>query len=834
LFLVRLAIDVGCNPSFAQKSGQMSNTTMSQIQKAPVRVTEQTLSPVNLKAAIERHLTLTIGKDPAHASLRDWRMALSFAMRDLIVSPWFASTRETYAEDHKRVYYLSMEFLIGRLLEDATVNLGLRDVAEKVMDGFGVDFRAIIEDEPDAALGNGGLGRLAACFMDSMATVGCPAYGYGIRYEHGLFRQSFAYGQQAEVPEDWLTRTNPWEFDRPESAYAIGFKGQVDLVDGREHWVPGESVVASAHDMPVVGWKGRWANTLRLWGAKSTTLFDLERFNRGDYAAAAEPETLARTISRVLYPDDTTYAGKELRLKQEFFLCSAALQDILRRFLESHSDVRLLPTKVAIQMNDTHPALAGPELIRLLTDGHGLSFDEALPIAQATLGYTNHTLLPEALERWSTYMLGTVLPRHMQIIERIDGWHKAAYPQRPHYVGIVKHNEVRMGEMAFIMSHKVNGVSALHSDLIKRNLFPELNALHPGRIINLTNGVTPRRWLQMCNRPLAGLITNTIGDAWVDDLDKLRGLEPHIADKGFQHDYAAAKRQNKQAISGWIKHETGVVVDPDALFDVQVKRIHEYKRQLMNILQTIAHWHAIRQNPDGNWVPRVKIFAGKSAPGYVVAKEIIHLINDVGSVINADPAVRGLLKVIYPANYNVSMAEKLIPAADLSEQISTAGKEASGTGNMKFMLNGAPTIGTLDGANVEILHEVGAENFFLFGMTTEEAAARRTDPDHSRHAIEASQSLRDVLQMLVEGRFSPDQRDRYHGLVNRMWHHDYFLVASDFDAYAAAQVRTDLAYRDQPRWITMAAMNTARAGYFSSDRTIRSYMAEIWGAKSAL
>ena len=803
-------------------------------QKAAHQVTVHAVTPTDLKASIQRHLTLTVGKDPSHASLRDWRMALSLSLRDLIVTPWFASTRETYAEDHKRVYYLSMEFLIGRLLEDATINLGLRDTAEKVMEGFGVDFRTMVEDEPDAALGNGGLGRLAACFLDSMATVGCPAYGYGIRYEHGLFRQQFAFGQQAEVPEDWLTLGNPWEFDRPESRYSIGFKGHVETADGRERWIPAESVVASAHDMPVVGWKGRWANTLRLWGAKPTALFDLERFNRGDYAAAAEPEALARTISRVLYPDDTTYAGKELRLKQEFFLCSSALQDILRRFLENHTDLRALPTKVAIQMNDTHPALAGPELIRLLTDGHGLTFDEALPVAQATLGYTNHTLLPEALERWSTYMMGTVLPRHMQIIERIDGWHKATYPARPHYVGIVKHNEVRMGELAFIMSHKVNGVSALHSDLIKQNLFPELNALHPGRIMNQTNGVTPRRWLQMCNQPLAGLVTDTIGEGWVDDLDQLKKLESHVDDTAFQAKFAQAKRLNKLAISGWIKHETGVVIDPDALFDVQIKRIHEYKRQLLNILQTIAQWQLIRENPNGNWVPRVKIFGGKSAPGYAVAKEIIHLINDVGAVINADPAVRGLLKVIYPANYNVSMAEKLIPAADLSEQISTAGKEASGTGNMKFMLNGAPTIGTLDGANVEILQEVGPENFFLFGMTTAEAVTRRTDPDHSRHAIEASQSLRDVLQMIVEGRFSPDQRTRYHGLVDRMWHHDYFLVASDYDAYVAAQARTDLAYRDPAVWVKMAALNTARAGFFSSDRTIRGYMADIWAAKSAL
>ena len=814
---------------------------------APARVTESpiqsernlplfepTLTTKLLKAAIVRHLTFSIGKDTSHASLYDWRMALSLALRDAIVDPWFASTRRTYAEDRKRVYYLSMEFLIGRLLEDATINLGLREIAETALAEFGVDFRAVVEDEPDAALGNGGLGRLAACFMDSMATIGCPAYGYGIRYEHGLFRQRFAMGQQAETPEDWLTLTNPWEFDRPEAAYVIPFKGHVATTDGREIWVPGESVIASAHDMPVVGWQGRWANTLRLWGAKPTTMFDLQRFNRGDYAAAAEPEALARTISRVLYPDDTTYAGKELRLKQEFFLVSAALQDILRRFLESHSDLKALPAKVAIQLNDTHPAIAGPELLRLLIDSHGMSFAEALPVAQATLSYTNHTLLPEALERWSTYMMGNVLPRHMQIIERIDGWHRRTYPSRPHYVGIVKHNEVRMGELAFIMSHKVNGVSALHSELIKQNLFPELHALHPDRITNQTNGVTPRRWLQMSNRPLAALITGVIGDGWVDDLDALKGLEAHVGDQGFQAEFAAAKRANKTAILGWIKHECGVSVNPDALFDVQIKRIHEYKRQLLNILHTIDHWQAIRQNPTGNWVPRVKIFGGKSAPGYAVAKEIIHLINDVAAVVNADPVSRDLLQILYPANYNVSMAERLIPASDLSEQISTAGKEASGTGNMKFMLNGALTIGTLDGANVEILQEVGAENFFLFGLTAAEVEVRRKDVEHSRHAIEASQRLGDVLQMIVEGRFSPDQPDRYYGLVDRIWHHDYFLVAADYDAYAAAQARVDAAYRDQKGWVQMAVLNTARSGFFSSDRTIRGYMAEIWAATSAL
>lgn len=787
-----------------------------------------------LRDDVLRHLTYTLGKDVPHATLYDWRMALSHAVRDRIVGPWFRSTRRTWAEGRKRVHYLSMEFLIGRILEDAVVNIGLDETVRDVMADLGQDYRALVEDEPDAALGNGGLGRLAACFMESMATLGCPAYGYGIRYEHGLFRQRFEGGFQVETPEDWLSQPHPWEFPRPEAAYVIPFKGHVETRDGREHWVPGETVIASAFDTPVVGWQGKWANTLRLWGAKATTQFDLERFNRGDYAAAAEPEALARTLSRVLYPDDTTYQGKELRLKQEFFLTSAALQDILRRHVSAGHALNSLPAHVAIQMNDTHPAIAGPELIRLLVDGHGMEFFEALEIARACLGYTNHTLLPEALERWATFTFGNVLPRHMQIVERIDGWHRRNWPDRPHYVGIVKHHEVRMGELAFIMAKKVNGVSALHSDLVKTNLFPELNKLHPGRIVNQTNGVTPRRWLRMCNRPLSGLITDTIGAGWEDDLDRLKGLEPHVGDAGFRAAFDQAKRSNKAALSDWLASECGVSADPDAIFDVQIKRIHEYKRQLLNVLQAVAHWKAIHDSPNADWVPRLRIFGGKAAPGYAVAKEIIHLINDVASVVNADPATRGLLQIAFPANYNVSMAERLIPAADLSEQISTAGKEASGTGNMKFMMNGAPTIGTLDGANVEILQEVGAENFFLFGLTAAEVVKRREDPDHARKAIEASQPLQDVLQMIAEGRFSPDQPDRYHGLVHRIWHHDYFLVAADFDAYHAAQAEVDRAYADRGRWLNMAALNTARSGFFSSDRTIRSYMQDIWSVAAAI
>ncbi|QUS36848.1 glycogen/starch/alpha-glucan phosphorylase [Falsirhodobacter algicola] len=792
------------------------------------------VTATTLQADILRHLSFTVGKDPQNATLFDWRMALSHACRDRIMEPWFAATRRTWAEDRKRVYYLSMEFLIGRLLEDATINLGLHEEAEAAMRALGQDFRDVVGDEPDAALGNGGLGRLAACFMESMATLGCPSYGYGIRYEHGLFRQSFNAGRQIEAPETWLDHPHPWEFDRPEAQYVIPFKGHVETRNGAAVWVPGESVFAQAHDTPVIGWQARWANTLRLWSARPTDPFDLERFNHGDYTAAAQPETLARTLSRVLYPDDTTYQGKELRLKQEYFLTSAALQDILRRYLQSHADLRALPKHVAIQMNDTHPAIAGAELIRLLVDDHRMEFREALHIAQRCLGYTNHTLLPEALERWSTYTFGTVLPRHMQIVEQIDGWHLEEHRARPHYVGIVKHHEVRMGELAFITSHRVNGVSALHTDLVRKNLFPELNALHPDRIINQTNGVTPRRWLKMCNPALSGLITDTIGSGWEADLDRLKALEPHVTDPAFLRAFGEAKRTNKVRLAAWLQRTTGVVVDPDALFDVQVKRIHEYKRQLLNILETVARWKAIRENPDAGWVPRVKIFAGKSAPGYAVAKEIIHLINDVAAVVNNDPVTGDLLKVVYPANYNVSMAERLVPAADLSEQISTAGKEASGTGNMKFMINGAPTIGTLDGANVEILQEVGADNFFLFGLTAEEVVKRREDPEHARHAIEASQPLLDVLQMIAEGRFSPDEPERYHQLVHRVWNHDYFLVASDFDSYIQAQGEVDRAFSDRDRWLKMAALNTARSGYFSSDRTIRGYMNDIWDIDPAI
>jgi starch phosphorylase len=782
-----------------------------------------------LRNEILRHLKLSIGKDPSHASLYDWRMSLSLALRDRVVEPWFASTRKTYEGKHKRVYYLSMEFLIGRLIEDVTINLDVEEIAVQAMADLGQDYYKVVVDEPDAALGNGGLGRLAACFMDSLATLAIPAYGYGIRYEHGLFEQHFEGGQQTESAEGWLAQRHAWEFERPEVAYNIHFGGYVSEENGKSNWNPAETVLASAYDTPIVGWKGQWANTLRLWAAKPVKLFDLESFNRGDYIGANAPERLARTISRVLYPDDTTQDGKELRLKQEYFFTSASIKDLLRRFLAEGNKIEDLHEHVAIQLNDTHPAIAGPELVRLLIDKHDFNIDDAIEMARKCLGYTNHTLLPEALERWPEDLFARILPRHHRIIQMIQDRHLSATGSD---IRIIEHGNVKMGELAFIMAHSVNGVSALHSELVKETVFADLHKAYPSRILNQTNGITPRRWLYSCNPALRNLITDTIGSGWAADLERLQNLNAHLDDAGFMQAYAAAKTTNKVRLAKWLKDRNDVTLDTSAMFDVQIKRIHEYKRQHLNILETIALWNEIRDNPTANWTPRVKIFGGKAAPGYVLAKSIIRLINDVAATINNDPVTKHLLQVVYPENYNVSMAEVLIPASDLSEQISTAGKEASGTGNMKLSLNGSPTIGTLDGANVEIRDHVGHENFFLFGLTAAEAQEKRTEHGYSRRAIEASPRLSRVLGQIGAGVFSNGDHHRYSDILHNLYEHDYFLVSCDFDEYFAKQREVDAVYLDVNRWTRMAAANTAGMGWFSADRTIRSYADQIWDAKS--
>lgn len=808
------------------------------VESVPVGSEPQQLAaptPQVVRAWLLHHLQFTVGADPQRASTLDWRLALSHTIRDRALAPWLEAQRRTREESRKRVHYLSMEFLIGRLLEDTTMNLGLRDVVVEALDGLGLSFTDLADDEPDAALGNGGLGRLAACYLESMSTLGLPAYGYGLRYEHGLFKQGFEDGRQIETPEDWLVVDNPWNFTRPETAHPVALHGHVEEVDGRPVWRPRFHVLAAAHDTPIVGFGGRWANTLRLWAAHNTAaLFDLDRFNAGDFVAAAEPEALARSLGRVLYPNDETHRGKELRLAQEYFLTSASVQDILARHLDEGGDLRSLPDRVAIQMNDTHPAIAGPELIRLLVDTHGFDPDPAVDLTTRVLGYTNHTLLPEALERWPLDLMRKVLPRHLQIIERLDTRDIELRGPWPEGAGLIRDGHVHMGDLAFLSSHRVNGVSALHTELVTKDLFPVLDSRTPGRVVNVTNGITPRRWLALANQPLAALVTETIGSGWETDLERLRGLEDHVDDPGFREAFGRTKRQAKVRLADWLQDAHGISTPLDALYDVQIKRIHEYKRQLLNILWTIARWQRIRRDPDAGWVPRVKVFGGKAAPSYTVAKGIIRLANDVAARINDDPVTRDLLQVVFPPNYNVSMAERLIPATDLSEQISTAGMEASGTGNMKFALNGALTIGTLDGANVEIREQVGADNFFLFGLTADEVAHHRTVPDHGRTAIQASQTLQDVLQEIAEGTFSPGDQHRHGQLLDLLWNSDWFLVCSDFEDYDAAQTRVDEAYGDPDEWQRRAILNVARMGMFSSDRAIRQYMDLVWDAESAL
>ncbi|MBN9074199.1 MAG: glycogen/starch/alpha-glucan phosphorylase [Rhizobiales bacterium] len=818
----------------------MTDTMTFELPKPPV----DDADPKALAAEILRSLRYRIGKDASVATQYDWLDAAIQVVRDRIIEHWISSTKQAYEEGAKRVYYLSLEFLIGRLMRDAFSNIGMLETMRKALAELKVDIDVIAALEPDAALGNGGLGRLAACFMESMATVGIPAHGYGIRYANGMFRQEISDGWQVELPETWLDHGNPWEFERRERAFGVGFGGSVESVTGeggrleRHVWKPTDHVLAVAYDTPVVGWRGTHVNTLRLWSGMPVDPILLDRFNAGDHIGALAESNMADALSRVLYPADSHKAGQELRLKQEYFFSSASLQDILQRHISQYGDLSSLPDKAAIHMNDTHPAIAVPELMRLLMDVHVVDFDAAWDITKRTFAYTNHTLLPEALESWPVPLIDRLLPRHMQIIYAINAEvlleARASHKfddegiRRISLINEDGERRVRMGNLAFAGSHSVNGVSGLHTDLMKATVFADLHRLYPDRINNKTNGITPRRWLIQCNPGLTGLVGKTIGEAFKDDITRLEDIDRFAADAAFREKFAAVKRQNKVRLANLVNERLGIKVDPSALFDVQIKRIHEYKRQLLNIVEAVALYDQIRSRPEKDWLPRVKFFGGKAAPSYHNAKMIIKLINDVAKVVNRDPAVRGLLKIVFMPNYNVSLAEVMIPAADLSEQISTAGMEASGTGNMKFALNGALTIGTLDGANVEIKDHVGAANIFIFGLTADEVAKRRAGGYDPRAVIEASPELSQALSAISSGVFSPDDPERYRDLINGIYDNDWFMVAGDFDAYAKAQRKVDALWRASPEWNAKAIHNVARMGWFSSDRTIREYARDIW------
>ncbi|MDX3900427.1 MAG: glycogen/starch/alpha-glucan phosphorylase [Sphingobium sp.] len=800
--------------------------------------------PEVLAHEIVERLTYRIGKNAEAAKPHDWLHAVILSIRDRVIDAWIDSTHKTYEEQGRRVYYLSLEFLIGRLMRDAASNMEMLDDMQVALRSLGVDIDLIAALEPDAALGNGGLGRLAACFMESMATVDVPAYGYGIRYVNGMFRQEISDGWQVELPETWLAHGNPWEFERREASYEIGFGGRVDPAgddDAGPHqmrWKPVERVIATAYDTPIAGWRGRRVNTLRLWTAQPIDPILLDRFNAGDHMGALSESNRAEALTRVLYPADSSPAGQELRLRQEYFFSSASLQDIVRRHIQYFGEIRTLPDKAAIQLNDTHPAVAVAELMRLLLDDHGIDFDEAWDIARRTFSYTNHTLLPEALESWPVPLFERLLPRHMQIVYAVNSRLLAEARRTGQFddraVGAISlideggERRVRMGNLAFAGSHSINGVSALHTDLMKETVFADLHRLYPARINNKTNGVTFRRWLMQCNHGLFELIREAIGDRFMDDPEALRDLDPFATDRGFQEKFVAVKRVNKVALSNLLRQRLNARIDPSALFDIQIKRIHEYKRQLLNLVETVALYDQIRSHPEKDWAPRVKLFGGKAASSYHNAKLIIKLAGDIARAVNHDPAVQGLLKVQFVPNYNVSMAEIMIPAADLSEQISTAGMEASGTGNMKFAVNGALTIGTLDGANVEMRDHVGEENIIIFGLTAQEVNDRRANGYAPREVIARSKELGQALNAIASGVFSPDDPDRYKGLVDGIYEHDWFMVAADFDSYALAQRRVDALWAQSPVWTEMAIRNVARMGWFSSDRTMREYAHDIW------
>ena len=805
---------------------------------SPFLYNRPSLDVEGVKKAIVYKLIFLIGRSPKEASQRDWLNATLHAVRDLVTEGWITTARQSRAEETRRVYYLSMEFLIGRTLSNAMIAEGVYDVAEKALAELNVNLEEIIEKEVDPGLGNGGLGRLAACFMDSLATLAIPAMGYGIRYEYGMFRQKIENGQQVERPDDWLEKGAPWEFMRPSKRFSIDFGGHIYFEDKKCIWNPAEKVTALAYDQMIPGYKNDSASTLRLWSAHGGELFDLEEFNRGDHLAAVATRSANQNLSRVLYPDDSTWNGRELRLRQEYFLVSASLQDILRRHLRTHGTLNNLADKVAIHLNDTHPALAIPELMRILIDLHGYSWQNAWDVTRRIFSYTCHTLMSEALETWPVEMMAKILPRHLQMIFEIND-HFLEYVKtyvttdmdfirRVSLIEEGYQRKVRMGWLSVVGSHKVNGVAAIHSDLMVTSTFADFARIYPERFTNVTNGVTPRRWLAVANPKLAALFDQYIGSEWRCDLSQIEKLKA-FADKGeFKRAVADIKYDNKVKLAQYVKKTLDIDLDPHALFDVQVKRIHEYKRQMLNVLHIIARYNEMLAHPEKDWQPRVFILAGKAASAYYAAKQTIRLINDVANVINNDERLKGRLKVVFIPNYSVSLAQLIIPAADISEQISLAGTEASGTSNMKFALNGALTLGTLDGANVEILDNVGEDHIFIFGNTVEQVEALRREGYRPFDYYQNDEQLREVIDQIIRGDFSPEEPNRYHSLLQGLQYHDYYQSFADFRSYVEAQKAVDKKYQDRDVWIASTIQNMVNMGFFSSDRTILEYAKNIW------
>ncbi|MBY4953323.1 MULTISPECIES: glycogen phosphorylase [Pantoea] len=806
---------------------------------APFTYASPTLTVDALKHSIAYKLMFTIGKDPSIANKHEWLNAALLAVRDRMVERWLRSSRAQLSQDVRQVYYLSMEFLMGRTLGNALLAMGIYEDLNQALEEMGLDLSELMEEENDPGLGNGGLGRLAACFLDSLATLGLPGRGYGIRYDYGMFKQNIVDGQQRESPDYWLEYGNPWEFQRFNTRYKVRFGGRLQHEGARVRWVETEEIVAMAYDQIIPGFDTDATNTLRLWGAQASNEINLGKFNQGDYFAAVEDKNHSENVSRVLYPDDSTYSGRELRLRQEYFLVSSTVQDILNRHWQMHETWDNLPDKIAIHLNDTHPVLAIPELMRILIDEQKFSWDDAFEVTCQVFSYTNHTLMTEALETWPVDMIGKILPRHLSIIFEINDYFlktiQEYYPDDWELlarISIIDENDgrrIRMAWLAVVVSHKVNGVSELHSNLMVQSLFADFARLFPGRFCNKTNGVTPRRWLALANPALSEVLDEAIGRNWRTDLGQLNELTTQIDYPAFIQQIADAKFANKKRLADWVAKNMDIVLDPHALFDVQIKRIHEYKRQLLNVLHVITRYNRIKADPSAEWVPRVNLFAGKAASAYYVAKHIIHLINDVANVINNDPQVKNKLKVVFIPNYGVSLAQIIIPAADLSEQISTAGTEASGTSNMKFALNGALTIGTLDGANVEMLEHVGKENIFIFGNTTPQVEKLRTDGYNPRKYYEDDPELHQALTQIASGVFSPQEPGRYRNLFDALVNFgDHYQLLADYRSYVDTQDKVDKLYRQPDKWQRSAALNIANMGYFSSDRTIQEYADEIW------